>query len=170
MEIERVTHTFAPVYDKYSRVLMLGTMPSPKSREVGFYYGHPRNRFWQVMSDICGEECPKSIEEKITFAHRNHIAVWDVLAGCEIRGAEDNSIRNPVPNDMRKIFDHADIRGVFATGTKAWQLYQRYCYPATGIKIHRLPSTSPANCRMSYEELKQAYAEILPYIKEGKRL
>lgn len=165
MEMERVTHTFAPIFDENSRVLMLGTMPSPKSREVGFYYGHPRNRFWKVLSDICSEKYPGSTEEKIAFALRNHIAVWDVLAGCEIRGAEDNSIRNPVPNDMGIILDHADIRAVFATGTKAATLYQKYCYPRTGIRIHRLPSTSPANCRMSYEELKQAYAGILPYIK-----
>lgn len=166
MEMERVTHAFAPVFDNNSKVLMLGTMPSPKSREVGFYYGHPRNRFWKVMSDICGEECPESTEEKTAFALRNHIAIWDVLAGCEIRGAEDNSIRNPMPNDMGRILDHADIRAVFATGTKAAQLYQRYCYPKTGIKIQSLPSTSPANCRVSYEELKKAYAKILLYIKE----
>ena len=97
MEVEHVTHEFEPIYNKESKVLMLGTMPSPKSREVGFYYGHPRNRFWKVLSDVCGEEVPETKKDKITFALRNHIAVWDVLAGCEIRGADDSSIRNPKP-------------------------------------------------------------------------
>ena len=91
MEVEHVTHEFKPIYNKESKVLMLGTMPSPKSREVGFYYGHPRNRFWKVLSDVCGEEVPETKKDKITFALRNHIAVWDVLAGCEIRGADDST-------------------------------------------------------------------------------
>ena len=102
-EMEHVTHEFQPIYDKNSKVLMLGTMPSPKSREVGFYYGHPRNRFWKVVSAVCGEALPETKEEKIAFALRNHIAVWDVLAGCEIHGADDSSIRNPEPNDMNRI-------------------------------------------------------------------
>ncbi len=157
---ERVVHEFAPVFDASSRILMLGTMPSPKSRETGFYYGHPRNRFWKVLADVCGEETPVSREDKIAFALRNRIAVWDVLAGCEIRGADDSSIRNPVPNDMNRILQAADIRVIYTTGTKAAELYKRYCYPKTGIEAVRLPSTSPANCRMSYEELYQAYAQI----------
>ncbi len=161
---ERVIHEFAPVYDSHSRVLMLGTMPSPKSRETGFYYGHPRNRFWKVVSDVCGETVPETKEDKISFALRNHIAVWDVLAGCEIRGADDSSIKNPVPNDMDEILKKADIRAVFATGTKAAQLYKRYCYPKTGMEIITLPSTSPANCTVSYEELYRAYAVIVQYL------
>lgn len=161
---EQVTHIFAPVYNSHSRILMLGTMPSPKSRETGFYYGHPRNRFWKVVSDVCGEPLPDTREEKIAFALRNHIAVWDVLAGCEIRGADDSSIKNPVPNDMDRIFKKADIRAVFATGTKAAQLYKRYCYPKTGMEAVTLPSTSPANCTVSYEELFKAYQVIKEYI------
>lgn len=145
MELEQVVHDFAPVFDKESRVLMLGTMPSPKSRETGFYYGHPRNRFWKVMADVCGEEQPQTREDKIAFALRNHIAVWDVLAGCEIRGADDSSIRNPRANDLSRILDAADIKAIFTTGTKAAQLYKRYCYPVTGIEAVALPSTSPAN-------------------------
>lgn len=159
-QVKKVAHEFAPVFDASSRILMLGTMPSPKSRETGFYYGHPRNRFWTVLADVCGEERPVSKEEKIAFALRNHIAVWDVLAGCEIRGADDSSIRNPVPNDMNRILKSADIRAIYATGTKAAELYKRYCYPKTGIEAVRLPSTSPANCRMTYEELYQAYSQI----------
>ena len=166
MEIEQVTHDFEPIFNKESRVLMLGTMPSPKSREVGFYYGHPRNRFWKVMSDVCGENLPETKEEKIAFALRNKIAVWDVLAGCEIKGAEDASIRNPVANDMNLIFKNADIRAVFATGQKAAQLYKKHCQHHTGMEIITLPSTSPANCRVSYEKLYEAYEIILKYIRD----
>lgn len=164
MELERVTHDFEPIYNQDSRILMLGTMPSPKSREVGFYYGHPRNRYWKVVSDVCGENLPKTKEDKIAFALRNKIAVWDVLAGCEIKGAEDSSIRNPIPNDMNLILRHSDVRAVFTTGTKAAQLYKKYCYPSTGIAAVNLPSTSPANCRMNYEELYEAYAVIKKYL------
>ena len=96
MEPEYITHNFQPIYDQESRILMLGTMPSPKSREVGFYYGHPRNRFWKVISDVCGEGLPLTKEEKISFALRNRIAVWDVLAGCEIKGAELSATRRPM--------------------------------------------------------------------------
>lgn len=166
MECNYVTHNFKPVFDTHSRILMLGTMPSPKSREVGFYYGHPRNRFWKVLADVCGEEVPAQKEDKIAFALRNRIAVWDVLAGCDIRGADDSSIRNPKPNDMRRILDHADIRAVFATGKKAAQLYKKYCYAQTGIEAVTLPSTSPANCTVSYEELYEAYSVIRQYLTD----
>lgn len=164
MESAYVTHDFKPVFDQYSRVLLLGTMPSPKSRETGFYYGHPRNRFWKVVSDVCGEETPETIEEKKAFALRNHIAVWDVLAGCDICGADDSSIRNPQPNDMNVVLQAADIQAVFATGTKAYQLYKKYCYPQTGVEAVKLPSTSPANCGMSYEKLLAAYRQIGEYL------
>lgn len=164
MELEFVAHDFEPVYNKESRILMLGTMPSPKSREVGFYYGHPRNRFWNVVSDVCREDLPQTREDKIAFALRNKIAVWDVLARCEIKGAEDSSIRNPVPNDMNLILKNSDVQAVFTTGMKAAQLYKKYCYPDTGIEAVRLPSTSPANCRMSYEELYEAYKAIKKYL------
>ena len=161
---ETVVHTFQPVYDENSRVLMLGTMPSPKSREQGFYYGHPRNRFWPVLADILGEPAPGTIEEKKSLALRRRIAVWDVLAGCDICGADDSSIKNPVPNDINVILSRADIRAVFTTGTKADELYERYCFSQTEIASIRLPSTSPANCRTSYEELRAAYSQILKYL------
>lgn len=164
LHTEIVTHEFKPVFDTQSKILMLGTMPSPKSREVGFYYGHPRNRFWGVVSDVCGEEMPRTIEEKFTFAKRNHIAVWDVLKSCEIRGADDGSIRNPIPNEMSEVLSNADIRAIFTTGTKATALYKKYCFPKTGIPSIMLPSTSPANCRTSYETLFQEYRRILQYI------
>lgn len=161
---ESVVHTFRPVYDENSRVLMLGTMPSPKSREQGFYYGHPRNRFWPVLADVLGEPLPETVEEKIDMALRRHIAVWDVLAGCDICGADDSTIRNPVPNDMNVILQRADIRAVFTTGTKADELYKKYCFPLTNFSSIRLPSTSPANCRTSFGELRECYAQVLKYL------
>lgn len=164
MKSEYVTHNFAPIFDQNSQILMLGTMPSPKSRETGFYYGHPRNRFWKVVSDVCGEPLPESKEDKIQFALRNRIAIWDVLAGCEIAGADDSSIRNPIPNDMNVILERANIKAIFATGTKAAQLYRRHCQPKTGIEVICLPSTSPANCRISYEQLYEAYSQICKYL------
>ena len=136
METLHIIHNFEPIYNEHSKILMLGTMPSPKSREVGFYYGHPRNRFWKV-----------------------------VLAGCDIKGADDSSIRNPQPNDMSRILECADIKAIFTTGTKAFQLYKKFCYPKTGIMAIGLPSTSPANCRMSYEQLYEAYFEIRKYLE-----
>ena len=159
-----VTHTFEPVFDRESRILLLGTMPSPKSRELGFYYGHPRNRFWQVIADVLNENLPITTEEKIKLCHRHHLAVWDVLASCDIHGADDSSIRNPVPNDMSRIFDHAPIQAIFTTGGKAFSLYQKYCYPKTQMAAISLPSTSPANCRTSYEQLREAYAVIAGYV------
>ena len=164
MKSEHITHSFAPVFDEHSRILMLGTMPSPKSREQGFYYGHPRNRFWKVLSDICGEELPITKDQKISFALSHRIAIWDVLASCDICGADDGSIRNPVANDMNIILKHADIKAIFTTGTKAFTLYKKYCFPKTGIEAIRLPSTSPANCGLSYEKLREAYSTILDYI------
>ncbi|MCH1981134.1 DNA-deoxyinosine glycosylase [Ruminococcus sp. OA3] len=164
-ESVQVTHDFEPVFDERSRILMLGTMPSPKSREVGFYYGHPRNRFWKVMADVCQASFPQTKEEKIAFALSHRIAVWDVLSGCEICGADDSSIKNPVPNDMSRILERADIQAVFATGTKAGALYRKYCQQETKLPVTILPSTSPANCRISYEQLYEAYRGILPYLR-----
>ncbi|MFR5602312.1 MAG: DNA-deoxyinosine glycosylase [Lachnospiraceae bacterium] len=166
MELELVTHVFPPLFDQQCRVLMLGSIPSPKSRELGFYYGHPRNRFWKVISDVCDEPVPETIEEKKALALRNHIAIWDVLEQCQIRGADDSSIRNPIANDMDLILKQAPIQAVFTTGTKAAAYYEKYCLPKCGVPAITLPSTSPANCRITYEELKKAYSQILSYINE----
>lgn len=158
-----VNHAFPPIYDSESKVLILGTMPSPKSREQGFYYGHPRNRFWQILADIYEEPVLCTIEEKTAFCHRHHLAIWDVLASCEIKGADDSSIRNPIPNDLSLVLADASIRAVFTTGTKADDLYRTHCYPKTGISSIKLPSTSPANCGISYEALRKAYCRILSF-------
>lgn len=157
---EIVTHTFGPVFDAHSRVLVLGSIPSPKSREMGFYYGHPQNRFWSVLAAVFGEELPRSVEERRAFALRNRIALWDVLASCSIEGAEDASIREPEPSDLTMILRVAPIRAIFTTGQKADALYKKYCEPATGMPSRCLPSTSPANRRISTEMLLRAYGAI----------
>lgn len=164
--METVTHEFPPLFDKDSKVLILGTIPSPKSREQGFYYGHPRNRFWKVLAQVFDAPVPETIAEKKALALCNHVALWDVLASCSIQGAEDASIRDVVPNDMHVIFSQADIRAVFTTGSKATALYRRYCEPVCGIPCIGLPSTSPANCRMKDEELLEAYRKIREYRTE----
>lgn len=161
MEAGLVTHEFDAFFDKDSRVLILGTIPSPKSREQGFYYGHPQNRFWKVLADVLGEEFPQTVEERKRFLKRNHIALWDVLESCEIKGASDVSIRNARPNDMNRILQAADIRAIFATGAKAAQLYKKLCFPECGVEAVRLPSTSPANCGCSYEKLREAYSRFV---------
>lgn len=165
MEAGLVTHEFDAFFDKDSRVLILGTIPSPKSREQGFYYGHPQNRFWKVLADVLGEEFPQTVEERKGFLKRNHIALWDVLESCEIKGASDVSIRNARPNDMNRILQEADIRAIFATGAKAAQLYKKLCFPECGVEAVRLPSTSPANCGCSYETLREAYSQICDYVR-----
>lgn len=164
MEAKKVKHEFGAFFDENSKVLILGTIPSPKSREQGFYYAHPRNRFWMVMSDILGENFPETVEERKDLLRRNRIALWDVLESCDIKGASDTSIKNPKVNDMSAIFSKTDIKAVFTTGAKAYQLYEKLCYPQCGIKAIRLPSTSPANCGYEYEKLIKEYKKILGYL------
>lgn len=161
---ERVSHCFEPVYNRESRILILGTMPSPASRSQGFYYSHPRNRFWSVLAEIFGETVPENPEERRKFALRHRIALWDVLAACDIDGASDASIRNPVVNDIGMILNAADIRAVFTTGAKAAQLYRKYCVPSGLPQCIALPSTSPANAGMSVSQLKAAYSVVTRYL------
>lgn len=168
MEETMVTHEgIGPVFDASSKILLLGTMPSPKSRETGFYYGHAQNRFWRVLADLLREEVPTGKEERIKFLLRHQIALWDVLESCVISGADDGSIRMPKANDLSVILDKAPIMAIFTTGTKAAKLYQKLCFPLTGRQAVALPSTSPANCRRyTYETLREAYRVILPYLSE----
>ena len=163
--MEHIIHSIEPIFDAESRVLILGTMPSPKSREVQFYYGHPKNRFWRVLAAVLGEELPQSVPEKKAMLLRHRIALWDVLAECEITGASDSSIRNPVANDLSVILGHAPVQAVFTTGATAWKLYTRLQKPHTGIEAVRLPSTSPANCAVKMEALTEAYKAILPWLE-----
>lgn len=165
-----VTHTFGPWYDAQSRVLILGTMPSPRSREAGFYYAHPQNRFWRVLPMLFGEQSlVGDIPAQQAFLTRHHIALWDVLARCEIDGASDASIRNPVPNDMNVILRAAPIRAIFATGQKAGALYKKYCLPLCGMPAQVLPSTSPANCAVGLDALCARYEVIRKSVMENER-
>ena len=161
----RVFHTLEPVFDAHSRVLMLGTMPSPKSREAQFYYAHPQNRFWPTLAKLFSEPTPQTGDERRTFALRRGIALWDVLQSCEIEGASDASIRHAVPNELSIVLDSAPIRAVFTTGRRAYELYNRLClHKMTEISCICLPSTSPANRRISDAELLKAYSVILNYL------
>lgn len=160
METEHVMHTFAPVYDKKSRVLILGTFPSVKSRENRFYYGHPRNRFWKVTAAVCGCEVPETIEEKKAFLLANYIAIWDVIASCDIAGSSDSSITNVVVNDIEKILHEAPIEAIFLNGAKACELFMKYCSCKDKAEICKLPSTSPANAAWSLERLIEEWKKI----------
>ena len=158
------THTLDPLFDALSRVLILGTLPSPKSREAGFYYYHPQNRFWPVLSTILNEPFPETIEDKRSLCLRNKIALWDVLASCRIEGASDASIRDPVPNDLPWLLRQTDIRAIFCTGAKAHELYQKLLFQTTGVPAVRLPSTSPANAAWTLPRLCEKYRLITEFI------
>lgn len=163
---EQITHLISPVYNAQSRVLILGTMPSPKSRKVGFYYGHPQNRFWRIMANILHAPFPQTTEERRELMLSRNIALWDVLQSCTIQGAGDASIRDAVPNDIAPILQAADIRAIFTTGKKAYALYQRLIRPHVGRDAIVLPSTSPANCAQSLDALCTRYATILTYLED----
>jgi hypoxanthine-DNA glycosylase len=153
-------HPLKPIYDEHSQVLILGTFPSPKSREAEFYYSHPQNSFWRVMAAVMESEVPQSNEEKKIFLLKNQIALWDVLHSCEIAGAADSSIRNPVANDFSEILSKTKIKAIFTTGKTATQLYQKHCLSKTGIPALYLPSTSPANRSCSFAVLVEKYAAV----------
>lgn len=166
----KVYHTLEPIYDKYSKVLILGSMPSMKSKEVGFYYGHPKNRFWSTLSAIYEETIDDSITSKIQFLKKHHIALFDVIKSCDIEGSSDSSIKNVVPNDLTEILKQSQIQTIFTTGKKAYQLYQKYIYPKTKIKAISLPSTSPAYCKKGIEQLLiKEYKKIKVYTNELKK-
>lgn len=156
-----VHHSLDPVYDQNSSILILGTMPSPLSREKGFYYSHPQNRFWQVLSAVFNEELPYTPEQKTRFVLSHGLALWDVLASCEITGAEDSSIKKPVANDFSEILADTGIREIYTTGEKAASLYKKLCKPSTGISAIALPSTSSANrARFPLNTLIELYSVL----------
>ena len=161
---ENIRHEFAPVFDGNSRILILGTFPSVKSREQQFYYGHPQNRFWKVLAALTGETQPETIEEKKAFLLRNRIAVWDVIASCDIIGSSDSSIKNVVPADLEQVLAHSSIRQIFANGGTAKKLYEKYQKPLTGREILGLPSTSPANAAFGLERLLGEWKVIMDYL------
>lgn len=159
MNPENLTHTVDAVYDENSKILILGTFPSAKSRECGFFYGHPQNRFWRVLARICDCECPATIDEKKQMLLKNNIALWDVIHSCDIVGSSDSSIKNVVPNDLSVIFNAADIKQVFVNGRKAESLYKKYIEKDAGMAAICLPSSSPANAGWSEDRLYDYWNE-----------
>lgn len=158
----REQHTFAPVYDENSQILILGTMPSVKSRAVGFYYGHPQNRFWRVLAGVFKENVPDDIMGRKDFLLAHRVALWDVVSSCEIIGSSDASIKAVTANDIKGILDNCLISRIYANGRTAEKLYLRHVRPITGMDITALPSTSPANAAASLEELVRVWSVIRP--------
>lgn len=150
---EIFTHTFEPIFDKNSEILVLGSFPSVKSRENNFYYAHPQNRFWRVVASVYSCPVPKTVEEKKNMLLSNKIAVWDVIRSCEITGSADSTIKSVIPNDLSEILSVADIKKIYANGKTAQSLYNKYIKKNTGVDIISLPSTSPANAAYSLEKL-----------------
>jgi len=164
MEYIHVTHEIKPVFDENSKILILGTLPSPKSRENMFFYGHPQNRFWCVMAEVLGERLPESREEKAAMLKKHGVALWDTISECDILGAADSSIKNAVPTDLSRIFNTADIKMIFTTGRTAYKYYCRYQRDKTGMDAVCLPSTSPANARWTKDMLVNEYSIIKKYL------
>lgn len=157
---QAVVHTIPPVYDEDSRILILGSFPSVKSRESSFFYGHPQNRFWKVLALLFEQDLPQSVEEKKAFLHRNHIALWDVVHSCEISGSSDSSIRNVVENDISVILENSKVERIFTNGATADKLYKKYIYPDIKIMPYKLPSTSPANAAFNIEKLVSQWKKL----------
>lgn len=158
-------HNIEPVYNKESKILILGSFPSVKSREGEFFYHHPQNRFWRLLSQILNNPQPDSIDSKKKFLLNNHIALWDVISSCDIEGSSDSSIKNVVPNDISIILKNADIKAIFSNGATSYKYYKRYIEKTVGREAIKLPSTSPANAAYTIDRLKTEWSLILEYIK-----
>ncbi len=161
IDMEHVLHDIPPVFDKLSRILILGSFPSVKSREGHFFYNHPQNRFWKVLANVVECDVPQTIEQKKKLLLDNHIAVWDVIKSCDITGSSDSSIKNVVPNDINIILNESHIERIYANGTTAYKLYEKYCLKSTKKEAVKLPSTSPANAAYSLEKLIKVWSDIL---------
>ncbi len=155
-----VVHNIPPVFDKNSEILILGSFPSVKSRETKFFYGHKQNRFWKIVAEIFDCSVPQTVNEKKRFLIDNHIALWDVIAQCEITGSSDLSIKNAEANNLDIILNSANIKKIFVNGKTAEKYYNKYLFEKTGINAVCLPSTSPANASYSIEELKKEWTKI----------
>ena len=161
-DLSHVTaHPFPPLFDEHSRLLILGSFPSVKSRGNMFFYGHPQNRFWRVVSSVFGDSVPASVSEKKQLILGNHLALWDSIAFCEVTGTSDTSIRSVIPNDLHIILDHAHIERIYCNGRNSHDIYTRLIEPMTGRKAECLPSTSPANAQWTTQRLTEAWSVIL---------
>lgn len=159
--LKKVRHPLKPIYNKQSKILILGSMPSVKSRNVGFYYAHPQNRFWRILEIIFNTK----IEEKELFLLEHYIALWDVISSCEIDGSSDSSIQNVVPNNIEKIIKQSQIKVIFTTGKTAHKYYLQFFQGKISLPVINLPSTSPANCAKKIEDLIEAYQVIKNYLE-----
>ena len=167
MEKESLRHPFPAIYAPDSRILILGSFPSVKSREQKFFYGHPQNRFWRIMAALLGTDIPQTTEEKRAFLLAHRIALWDVIASCDIAGSSDASIRNAVPNDLSPILETASVRQIFTNGGTAHRLYRKYICPLTGREDIVLPSSSPANAARSLDALIDAWQIVREALEAG---
>lgn len=164
--MQQVIHEIEPIFDENSRVLILGSFPSVKSREGQFFYHHPQNRFWKVLAAVTGQTISGTVEEKKAFLLRERIAVWDVIASCKIEGSSDSSIRNVKANDLGRILAAAKIKEVYVNGGTAWRLYEKYCRPVTEREAVKLPSTSPANAAFSLERLIKEWGLVAESLRQ----
>lgn len=160
MSSEVIVHPFDPVFDGNSKVLILGSFPSVKSRENEFYYGHERNRFWRVISALFSEHLPETVEQKKSLLLRHNIALWDTAASCTVHASSDSSIRNVAANDIKSLLDKTNIARIYANGKTAAQLYNKLVLPSTAVEIVALPSTSPANAAFTLEKLIECWRVI----------
>ncbi|MDE6241034.1 MAG: DNA-deoxyinosine glycosylase [Anaeroplasmataceae bacterium] len=154
-------HPFSPVIDKHSQILILGSLPSVVSVERGFYYMHPQNRFWKVLSRIYKEDVyNKDIDAKTSFILKHHLALYDVVASCDIKNSSDASIENVICTDIKDILLQAPIQKILLNGNKAYSLFCK-AYPNLKDMAICLPSTSSANARISLDELISVWEEAL---------
>ena len=163
-EYQHLKRTFGPIYDKNSEILILGSFPSVKSREANFFYGHPQNRFWKVISAVYNAPSLNTIEDKTNFLLKNKIALWDTIDSCDIIGSSDSSIKNAVPTNINMVLSAANIKGIFCNGATSHKLYMKYCYPNTKVEAIKLPSTSPANAAFSLEKLISIWSDEIKKI------
>ncbi|MGN1193965.1 MAG: DNA-deoxyinosine glycosylase [Acutalibacteraceae bacterium] len=159
--MSKLSHPIPPLYDENSEILILGSFPSVKSREVMFFYGHKQNRFWRVMARLLNSETPETVESKTRLILENHFALWDVIGSCEIEGSADSTIKSVTPNDLSVILNNAPIKRIFVNGKKAFELYKKYIEPETGITACVLPSTSPANASFSEDRLVSEWGRAI---------
>ena len=160
-----IEHPIAPLFDKDSKILILGSFPSVRSREDMFFYAHPQNRFWKVISSVFERDIPKTVEEKRRLLLSEHIALWDVVASCDISGSSDSSIRNVAPNDLNVILDNARIEKIFVNGKASEKYYNKYIRSETKQDAVYLPSTSPANASWTLERLIEQWSVIKSFCK-----
>ena len=158
---ERLAHPFEPVWDENARILILGSFPSVRSRENGFYYGHPQNRFWPLLARLYGEAVPADARERRAFVLGHGVALWDSIESCRISGSSDAAIRDARPNDIAWLLQRTNITHIFCNGQQSFRIFQRFCASSCPLPAVCLPSTSPANAAWSLERLAEAWKIIL---------